>query len=223
VRTWPSLAEAAADLQISQRTGFRWLRSGRIAKRKDEDGRLVFALTSDVTHNVTDFHDNMSDSAKSLSSDIESNRSNRKKMSVEAERTSIALDCLKALHVLKTEAASAVRFYQGLAKIKWAAQKAQEKVILWMKIENILNNVYAGIEEGVRGKDELKRLWSDLLEARTAWDREQSAQLRELEMPSDRESQLDLKFAKADLQNALAQFDLALKGLRQLLILALEA
>jgi hypothetical protein len=222
VKTWTSLAEAAVDLQISERTAWRWLRSGRIAKMKDKDGRLVFALTSEVTHNATtDSHD-MSDNAKSVNSDIKSNRRQGKNMSVEAERTTTALDCLKALHILKTEAASQVRSYQELTKIKWAAEEARAGVIFWMEIEQILNNAYAGIEEGVRGKNELKGLWSDLLKVRTVWDREQSAQVQKLEMPSDQEGQLELRWAKAELKNALAQFDLVLEGLKQLLILAVE-
>jgi len=222
MKTWPSLAEAALDLQISERTGFRWLRSGRIVKRKDDHGRIVFALTSEVTHNVIPECHDMADSDKSVSSSIESNRRHRNKMPVGAERTSIALDCLKALHILITEPAGAVRDFQGLKKIKWAAEEAQEKVIFWMKIKQILDNAYAGIDEGVRGKDELKRLWSDLLAARTAWDREQSAQFRDLEMLPDRESQLDLKFQKEELKKELAQFDLGLEGLKQLLTLAVE-
>jgi hypothetical protein len=222
VKTWPSLAEAAVDLKISERTAFRWLRTGRIAKRKDEDGRLVFVLTSEVIDTATtDSHD-MSDSPKSVSNDTESNRTQRKRVSVESERISIALDCLKALYILRTEATSRVRSCQGAKKIKWVADEAQEGMIFWMKIERVLNNVYVGIEKGVGGKDELKRLWFDLLVVRTDWEREQSAQFRDLELYPDRESQLDLKFEKEELKKELAQFDLALKGLKQLLILAVE-
>jgi hypothetical protein len=221
VKEWNSIALAAIDLQISERTGWRWLRSGRIEKRKNKDGRLFFALTSEVNDPATDSHD-MSDSVKFVSSNIKSYRKQGKKMSVEAERTSIALDCLKVLYVLKTESAYQVRSYQGLTIIKWFAEEARKGIIFWMEIKRILNNAYVGIGEGVRSKDELKGLWYDLLKVRTAWDREQSAQVQELERFPDPESQSVFRFMKAELKNTLTQFDLVLEGLKQLLILAIE-
>lgn len=141
---------------------------------------------------------------------------------VEAERTGIALDCLKALYILITEAAGHVRSFQELKKIRWAAEQAQEAATFWMGMRNVLNDVYEGIEGGTKDKHELKGLWFDLVKVRTVWVRYLSVQVHELKKPSDPESQLDLKYAKAGLQDDLAQFDLALEGLKQLLILAVE-
>ena len=49
-----------------------------------------------------------------------------------------------------------------------------------------------------------------------------AAQLQKQERCTDPESQFELRYAKAELKNTLAQLDLVLEGLKQLLILAIQ-
>lgn len=67
MKAWDSIESLAEDVGISPRTGYRWLKEGKI-KRKREDGRILFVLAggpTDITDtDVTDM------SATDVSSDI---------------------------------------------------------------------------------------------------------------------------------------------------------
>lgn len=61
MKSWYSIEALSKDLKISGRSGWRWLRSGKIKKKRSEDGQTVFILAdepadetdTDDTDNVT--------------------------------------------------------------------------------------------------------------------------------------------------------------------------
>lgn len=81
---WTSIEVAAEDLGISERQAWRWLKQGRIRKKRSEDGRIVFVLvnepadiadtddTDNVTTDITTDTKPMSDVSRKLSARPES-------------------------------------------------------------------------------------------------------------------------------------------------------
>jgi hypothetical protein len=56
MRSWATIEELAADMGISERTGWRWLRKGKVRKEISENGEGVFVLSDNTD---TDRDDNV--------------------------------------------------------------------------------------------------------------------------------------------------------------------
>ena len=59
MRAWPDVESLAEDMKISSRTGYRWLKDGRIIRRRAEGGGFTFIL-KEATDNVNDNDTDMS-------------------------------------------------------------------------------------------------------------------------------------------------------------------
>jgi len=56
LKAWNDIESLSVDCGISTRTGYRWLRSGKLKKKRLEDGRRVFVLDEDaeINRSLTD-------------------------------------------------------------------------------------------------------------------------------------------------------------------------
>jgi predicted site-specific integrase-resolvase len=53
LKAYPSIEELAEDVGISERTAWRWLKAGKIKRKRAEEGHMVFVLANeppDMSH-----------------------------------------------------------------------------------------------------------------------------------------------------------------------------
>ena len=79
MKAYYSIEELAEDIGISERQGWRWLKAGKIKKKKSEDGRIIFILVDEPTDITdTDFTDNVTTDVSDMSSGDSEPISNRR-------------------------------------------------------------------------------------------------------------------------------------------------
>ncbi len=86
MKAYESIEQLAEEMEVSERTAWRWLKQGRIKKKRSEDGRIIFVLvdeptditdTDDTDMSATDVGD-MSPSDTQPISDVSTRRVDRK-------------------------------------------------------------------------------------------------------------------------------------------------
>lgn len=56
MKVYESIEQLAEEMEVSERTAWRWLKQGRIKKKRSEDGRIIFVLVDEPT-DITDIDD----------------------------------------------------------------------------------------------------------------------------------------------------------------------
>lgn len=214
MKTYQSIEELAEDTGISERQGWRWLKSGKVKRVKDEGGQIVFMLSgnspdTDDTNNVTTDVSVMSHGDKR---DVTTDKKEGgMRMSIE-NRVSAFLNALQALHMLKSEANDVVKSFEGAARIPCCREQAEKSLRLLRGIHEALSELYEKFEKGSQlGDGELRELFTTVLETKGSWERFWLNQMQELAQV-DEEEQVSL--IKAGLKKELSAFDTVLESIK---------
>jgi hypothetical protein len=185
MKVWDSIESLAEDKGISERTGWRWLRRGKIRKVRGEDGEFGFALADDTDMSLTTDTDRENNVAVTRHNVIKSVTTDKRKgdRKMAENRTSVGLECLEGIQALKEftdgviakvpgkihgEIEKAINKFGDKAKQRLNENEVcQNALEPWVELQKTLAGAYKTIESESFGVGDLKKIWGDLLKMKS--------------------------------------------------------